>query len=41
MTTSDLESALNQLEASDDWRVVFPAIASSVSPRMAMGYLWV
>jgi hypothetical protein len=27
MTTCDLKSALDQLEASDDWRVVFPAIA--------------
>ena len=27
MTTCDLKSALDQLEVSDDWRVVFPAIA--------------
>jgi hypothetical protein len=27
MTTCDLKSALDQLEVSDDWKVVFPAIA--------------
>ena len=27
MTTCDLKSALDQLEVSDDWKVVFPAVA--------------